>query len=202
MPHHAGGTGHGHRPLDPVQQRFSDGSVAAWAARELRLRVFHIPEPRLSRNLNFAASQARAPLLAFVRRGWHNPDALPRPSMQYVEYRLVDGQLERSARGALDGAAQHVVGQRTHEAAALREGQEGRGREQLPLDRERRPRVPDRLPGAADLLGGFDQAVEVDPAGADLSAWALLRRTDGAYERLEGTGVALGACCRSSLMLT
>ncbi|MHB8911101.1 MAG: type II secretion system minor pseudopilin GspJ [Lysobacter sp.] len=45
------------------------------------------------------------PLFGFVRRGWANPDAEPRASMQYVEYRLVDGQLERSARGALDGAA-------------------------------------------------------------------------------------------------
>lgn len=45
------------------------------------------------------------PVFAFVRRGWVNPDALDRASLQYVEYRLVDGQLERSARGALDGAA-------------------------------------------------------------------------------------------------
>jgi len=45
------------------------------------------------------------PLLAFVRRGWSNPDRDPRASMQYVEYRLVDGQLERSTRGALDGAS-------------------------------------------------------------------------------------------------
>src|SRR3546814_4506222 len=45
------------------------------------------------------------PLLALVRRGWFNPDAEPRASMQYVEYRLVDGQLERSVREALDGAA-------------------------------------------------------------------------------------------------
>src|SRR3546814_12242152 len=45
------------------------------------------------------------PLLALVRRGWVNPDAEPRASMQYVEYRLVAGQLERSVRRALDGAA-------------------------------------------------------------------------------------------------
>ena len=43
------------------------------------------------------------PLLGFVRRGWANPDADPRASMQYVEYRLVDGQLERSTRASLDG---------------------------------------------------------------------------------------------------
>lgn len=45
------------------------------------------------------------PLFAFVRRGWANPDAEPRASLQFVEYRLVDGQLERSARNALDGTA-------------------------------------------------------------------------------------------------
>lgn len=45
------------------------------------------------------------PLLAFVRRGWANPEAQPRASLQYVEYRLIDGQLQRSARAALDGAA-------------------------------------------------------------------------------------------------
>ncbi|NIK40154.1 general secretion pathway protein J [Xanthomonas arboricola] len=44
------------------------------------------------------------PLFGFVRRGWSNPDQAPRASLQYVEYRLVDGRLERSARPALDGA--------------------------------------------------------------------------------------------------
>jgi general secretion pathway protein J len=46
------------------------------------------------------------PLFAFVRHGWENPEGDPRASLQYVEYRIVDGQLERSARDALDGAAQ------------------------------------------------------------------------------------------------
>ncbi|ADV26793.1 general secretion pathway protein J [Pseudoxanthomonas suwonensis 11-1] len=45
------------------------------------------------------------PLLGFVRHGWENPDAAPRASMQYVEYRLVDDRLERSTRPWLDGAA-------------------------------------------------------------------------------------------------
>jgi general secretion pathway protein J len=45
------------------------------------------------------------PLLAFVRRGWDNPDAMPRASLQYVEYRLVEGRLERSTRPALDGTS-------------------------------------------------------------------------------------------------
>lgn len=48
---------------------------------------------------------AGAPLLGFVRRGWDNPDAAPRPSLQYVEYRLVADRLERRVRRALDGAS-------------------------------------------------------------------------------------------------
>lgn len=52
-----------------------------------------------------AGGRTRGPLLAFVRRGWTNPDGLPRASLQYVEYRLVDGRLERSSRPMLDGVA-------------------------------------------------------------------------------------------------
>lgn len=44
------------------------------------------------------------PLLAFTRRGWENPDGAARASVQYVEYRLMDGRLERATRPALDGA--------------------------------------------------------------------------------------------------
>ncbi|WP_349657001.1 type II secretion system minor pseudopilin GspJ [Xanthomonas sp. 10-10] len=65
--------------------RYSDGSAArtAFVAR---------------------APGSQAPLFGFVRRGWSNPDQAPRASLQYVEYRIVDGRLERSARPALDGA--------------------------------------------------------------------------------------------------
>ncbi|MDH5832871.1 type II secretion system minor pseudopilin GspJ [Luteimonas kalidii] len=45
------------------------------------------------------------PLFAFVRRGRENPEAAARASLEYVEYRIVDGRLERSARAAVDGAA-------------------------------------------------------------------------------------------------
>ncbi|HVI34460.1 type II secretion system minor pseudopilin GspJ [Phenylobacterium sp.] len=45
------------------------------------------------------------PLLQLVRRGWDNPDAAPRASLQAVEYRLTEGRLERRTRQALDGAA-------------------------------------------------------------------------------------------------
>lgn len=51
------------------------------------------------------AGDRSRPLFGFVRHGWSNPDAAPRPSLQYVEYRVVDGRLERSARPLLDGAA-------------------------------------------------------------------------------------------------
>lgn len=44
------------------------------------------------------------PLFAFVRRGHENPGGAPRASLEYVEYRIVDGRLERSARAAVDGA--------------------------------------------------------------------------------------------------
>ncbi|MGY1457115.1 MULTISPECIES: type II secretion system minor pseudopilin GspJ [unclassified Luteimonas] len=45
------------------------------------------------------------PLFAFVRRGRENPGGEARASLEYVEYRIVDGRLERSARAAVDGAA-------------------------------------------------------------------------------------------------
>jgi len=43
------------------------------------------------------------PLLALTRAGVDNPDGDPRPSLQYIEYRLADGVLERTARSGLDG---------------------------------------------------------------------------------------------------
>lgn len=44
-------------------------------------------------------------MLSLVRRGWENPDAQARASLQYVEYRVDQGRLERRVRPALDGAA-------------------------------------------------------------------------------------------------
>lgn len=44
-------------------------------------------------------------LLALTRAGWVNPGAEARPSMQRVEYWLVEGRLERRAQPLLDGAA-------------------------------------------------------------------------------------------------
>lgn len=44
------------------------------------------------------------PLLALTRTGWDNPDGEPRASLQYVEYRVTEGRLERRSRPMLDGA--------------------------------------------------------------------------------------------------
>ena len=43
-------------------------------------------------------------LFAVTRRGWINPGEARRASMQRVDYRLVDGRLERRVRERLDGA--------------------------------------------------------------------------------------------------
>ena len=43
------------------------------------------------------------PVMALVRRGLDNPDGDPRPSLQYVEYRLAQDRFERHAGAGLDG---------------------------------------------------------------------------------------------------
>lgn len=43
--------------------------------------------------------------LALVRRGWENLDGAARPSLQKVQYRLVEDRLERRAYRFVDGAA-------------------------------------------------------------------------------------------------
>ena len=50
------------------------------------------------------AGQGDAVALALVRRGWDNLDGAGRPSLQQVEYRLVEDRLERRAWRFLDGA--------------------------------------------------------------------------------------------------
>jgi general secretion pathway protein J len=44
------------------------------------------------------------PILTLVRNGWSNPSEAARPSLQRVEYRVVDGRLERRVSPYLDGA--------------------------------------------------------------------------------------------------
>jgi general secretion pathway protein J len=78
----------------------------------------------------FAGNQQSGggPLLALTRRGLDNPDGDPRPSLQYIEYRLADGVLERVARPALDGgevlpARRLLAGVRTASLQFLWRGQ-------------------------------------------------------------------------------
>jgi general secretion pathway protein J len=68
--------------------------------------------PRLTRDaagrihpaFSGGTGEGEAPALTFVRRGWDNVDNARRPSLQKVEYRLVDGSLERRGYRHLDGA--------------------------------------------------------------------------------------------------
>jgi general secretion pathway protein J len=63
------------------------------------------PDGRPARESFYGSSSDRPGLLLrFARRGWDNPAGEPRASVQYVEYRIVDGRLERLARPDLDGA--------------------------------------------------------------------------------------------------
>jgi general secretion pathway protein J len=88
-------------------------------ARLLRLRALLIDDlgqaaPRRVRDSNAVLLPAFAgtrgdrrdePLIALTRRGWTNDDALPRASLQRVEWRLSPaGALERRAWPMLDGA--------------------------------------------------------------------------------------------------
>ena len=44
------------------------------------------------------------PVLTLTRSGWSNPGEQARPSLQRVEYRLVDNRMERRVASQLDGA--------------------------------------------------------------------------------------------------
>lgn len=74
---------------------------------QVALRRTRLADGRPGRDAFNAAPPGRREgvLFAFVRRGWENPDAEPRASLQYVEYRLVDMRLERHVRDAVDGAS-------------------------------------------------------------------------------------------------
>ena len=50
------------------------------------------------------AKQAGEAALILTRAGWSNPGEQPRPSLQRVEYRLVEDRLERRVSDHLDGA--------------------------------------------------------------------------------------------------
>ncbi|MDP3492651.1 MAG: type II secretion system minor pseudopilin GspJ [Hyphomonadaceae bacterium] len=51
-----------------------------------------------------AANRGDGVFLSLVRRGWDNPLEQSRASLQYVEYRLHDGQIERLWRRHVDGS--------------------------------------------------------------------------------------------------
>lgn len=56
------------------------------------------PQPAFS-----GSSGREARVLVLVRAGWDNPDQLPRPSLQRVEYRLQNGRLLRVGYTNVDG---------------------------------------------------------------------------------------------------
>ena len=93
-----------------VRERM-DELAALQTARALIKADLEQAADRRTRTADGAAGRALTggeapgtPLLAFTRRGWDNPDAAPRSSMQYVEYELEGDRLERRARASLDGA--------------------------------------------------------------------------------------------------
>jgi len=87
-------------------------------------------------------------LISFVRRGWSNHDGEPRSSLQKVDYRLVDGVLERRAYPHVDGAeplpaARLVSGV---ESIALRYRSDGEWRDRWD------PTLATELPDAIELI--------------------------------------------------
>ncbi len=70
--------------------------------------------PRISRDeagamraaFDGGSGEAGGASLSLVRRGWENLDGAPRPSLQKVEYRIVEGRLERVPHRYLDGAVE------------------------------------------------------------------------------------------------
>jgi general secretion pathway protein J len=106
--------------------------------------------------------------LAFVRRGWENDDAAPRPTLQKVEYGLVEGRLLRRAYPRVDGAA-------PFSSVPLIEGVESlrfRYRDQRGEWRDRwDPTDPSRLPRAVEMVvavAGAGTTRQLFLAGADL----------------------------------
>lgn len=106
------------------------------------------------------------PLLVLTRAGWSNPGDDARPSLQRVEYRLVEDRLERRASGFLDGARPgppQVLyrGVKSARAAFLRDGAEAPAYLVTP-DRP----LPDavRIVLTLDGYGPVDQLFLVGPA--------------------------------------
>lgn len=119
-----------------------------------------IPQPML------AGAGPAEPLLVLTRAGWSNPGDDARPSLQRVEYRLVEDRLERRTFRFLDGARlgpPQVLyrGVRSARAAFLRDGAEAPAYLVTP-DRP----LPDavRIVLTLDGYGPVDQLFLVGPA--------------------------------------
>lgn len=76
-----------------------------------------------------SSPDSQGALFDFVRQGWDNPAGVARPSIQRLDYRLVDGRLERRAWPHPDGSrpGEPVVlhdGVRQARAVFLKDGRE------------------------------------------------------------------------------
>jgi general secretion pathway protein J len=113
--------------------------------------------PRRTRNETgqpvpaFTSDSARGLLFGLTRTGWSNPDAAPRASLQRVEYRLADAQLQRLAAPMLDGAplGPPAILLRGITAARLRIHSGGAWHDRWPPDGQ--AAAPDALPTALEL---------------------------------------------------
>jgi general secretion pathway protein J len=77
-----------------------DSDLGQAAGRRARDESGRKPQAALSGQ---AASRTGV-FLQLVRRGWSNPLGEDRASLQYVEYRLRDGRIERLTRRHVDGS--------------------------------------------------------------------------------------------------
>jgi general secretion pathway protein J len=114
--------------------------------------------------LAFAGAARDGRLLGLVRRGRENADRAPRASLQYVEYRLIDGRLERSTRPALDGVVTEAPQILVDGVEQVEIGFFGQTQWRSSWD------VPDRLP----------EAVQLDLSLAGLGRVSQLFLTSGA----------------------
>jgi glycosyltransferase involved in cell wall biosynthesis len=86
--------------IDNGSRDGTGGIIAAWTKREPRLRPFQLERPGLARSLRYAASVARAPILARL-----DSDDLAMPSRLGTQYGLMQG---RPSLGLL-GSAIEVI---------------------------------------------------------------------------------------------
>jgi len=108
---------------------------------------------------------AALPLLAFTRAGWSNGAGAPRPTLQKVEYRLVDGRLERVAFAMLDGGEARAAATLFEGVRSVRMRYRGEGDWTAQWATPR----PDSLPRAVEMIveregePGIRQAFLVGP---------------------------------------